>query len=142
MLAEIDLAHSRSRDAFGRRDILAYRECLDPNLEYRDPGGRTRTRDQLLRDVQGQFDRLVTFQSEFQRETAISSGAEVTETGIQHALIVLRWFHVFAIQWKVRRTGSYTWRPTAGGWRLLTVRLHDERVTRDRIGLASRLGAV
>src|SRR4051812_7229138 len=109
ILAEIDATHLVVRDAFRRRDLLSYTACLAPNLEFQGANGRVMSRDGLAHDVRRQFDRLVGFDSNFDRRTATLVGNDLIETGTQTAWIALRVFAVFAVRWRVERTGRYVW---------------------------------
>jgi uncharacterized protein DUF4440 len=140
VLAEIDATHLVVRDAFRRRDLPSYTACLAPNLKFQGANGRVMSRDGLARDVQRQFDRLVAFDSTFDRRSATLGGGDLTETGTQTASIALRIFAVFALRWKVERTGRYVWTRAASGWQLKEVLIEQEHVTRTGFGLASRMG--
>ena len=142
VLAEIDAAHIAVREAFRRRDLLSYTACLAPNLRFQSANGRLTTRDGLARDIQRQFDRMVAFDSKFDRRSAALAGSDLTEAGTQTAWVALRIFAVFALRWKIERTGRYVWTRVATGWQLKEALIEQERVTRAGFGLASRLGAV
>jgi ketosteroid isomerase-like protein len=137
--ASLDAVHERIRDAFQSRDLAAYLTCLAPDLAYREAGGRLVTREGLAASVARQFERLVTFHSDFDRAGLVAAGEEAIETGTQTASIALRWFGFLAIRWTVRRSGKYTWRRAADGWRLRAVELSEEKVRREGIHLAHRL---
>ena len=141
VLAEIDATHLAVRDAFRRRDLPAYTACLASNLKFQGANGRIVSRERLAGDVQRQFDRLVAFDSKFERRTASFGGNDLTETGTQTAWIALRLFAVFALRWKVERTGRYVWTRGATGWQLKEALIEQEQVTRTGFGLASRMGA-
>ena len=126
VLAEIDAAHVRSRDAYRRRDSATYTALLAPDFTWLDPDGRSRTGEEIGRDVQLQFTRLVDFDTRFARDAASLDGLCVTETGTQQARIDLRVFVAFAVRWNVQRTGSYTWKRGPDGWRLQRVQLSSE----------------
>ena len=139
VLAEIDATHLVVRDAFRRRDLPAYTACLAPNLEFRAANGRMMSRDGLARDVQRQFDRLVGFDSKFDRSSATLAGNDLIETGTQTAWIALRIFAVCAVRWQVERTGRYVWTRAARGWQLKAVRIEQEHISRTGFGWASSL---
>lgn len=139
VLAEIDAAQLAFRDAFVRRDLAAYAALLAPELKFNSTRGRVLTHDGLLRDVKRQFDRLIAFDSEFKRQEAILLGSNVVVTGTQTAQIALRVLAIFAVRWKVERTGRYVWTPAENGWRLKEINIQQERVTRTGFGLASRM---
>ena len=141
VLAEIDATHFAVRDAFRRRDLPSYRACLAPNLKFQGVNGHVLSRDGLARDVQRQFDRLVAFDSTFDRHSATLDGGDLTETGTQTAWIALRILAVFALRWKIERTGRYVWTQAASGWQLTEVLIEREHVTRTGFGLAARMGA-
>jgi len=142
VLAEIDATHLAVRDAFRRRDLPSYTAALAPNLTLQAPNGRVTSRDGLTRDVRRQFDRLVAFDSKFDRHSAMLAGNDLIETGTQTAWIALRIFAIFALRWRVERTGRYTWSRAATGWQLKEALIEQERITRAGFGLASRTGAV
>jgi ketosteroid isomerase-like protein len=139
-LAEIDATHLVVREAFRRRDLPSYAACFAPDLEFRGANGRVMSRDALTHDVQRQFDRLVAFDSKFDRCDATLAGHDLIETGTQTAWIALRIFAVFAVRWKVERRGRYVWTRTRSGWQLRQVLIEHERISRDGFGLASRVG--
>jgi Domain of unknown function (DUF4440) len=141
VLAEIDAVHLTIRDAFRRRDLPSYTACLAPDLRYQGADGRVISRDGLARDVDRQFDRLVGFDSTFDRRSGTVARGEFTETGTQTAWITLRVFVVFAIRWKIERLGLYVWTRGASSWLLKEALIEQERVTRAGVGLASRMGA-
>ena len=142
VLAEIDATHLAVRDAFRRRDLPSYAARLASNLKFQGANGRIISRDRLASDVQRQFDRLVAFDSKFERRSASLGGDDLTETGTQTAWIALRVFAVFALQWKVERTGRYVWTRGATGWQLKEALIEREQITRSGFGLASRMGAI
>ncbi|MCC7054399.1 MAG: nuclear transport factor 2 family protein [Gemmatimonadaceae bacterium] len=127
LLHEIDAAHARTRDAFRRCDTAAYSAFLAPDFTWHDPDGRTRTAEEIGRDVQVQFARLVGFDTRFRRDESSLEGLCVTESGTQVARIDLRVFLVFAVRWNIERRGTYTWKRGPDGWRLLAVRLTSEQ---------------
>jgi uncharacterized protein DUF4440 len=141
VLAEIDATHLAVRDAFRRRDLPSYAAFLAPNLSFQRANGSVTSRDRLAREVQHQFDRLVAFDSKFDRRSATLGGNDLTETGTQTAWIALRIFAVFALRWKIERTGRYLWTRAASGWQLRDVLIEQERTSRTGFGLASRMGA-
>jgi ketosteroid isomerase-like protein len=115
--SSLDAVHVAVREAFARADLPAYAQYLAPDLRYVDPRGRVQSREQLLAEVQRQFDRLVTFQSEFTRESLVEVGDDIIETGVHDAAIALRIFIFFEVRWQVSRRGRYTWRrPNQGKW--------------------------
>jgi hypothetical protein len=138
LIAEIDIVHVRVRESFRRRDLAAYMATFAPDLTYRQADGRLLSREALARSIARQFRRLVAFDSGFERQGARVAGAELTESGTQTAWIALRVFAVFAIRWKIERTGQYTWVRAGAGWLLRNVTIEHERVTRAGLGLASR----
>ncbi len=128
--------HLAVREAFQRRDLDAYLAHFAADLHYRDASGRVQTRDGIGRSVKAQMDRLVAFDSAFERESLRATEREAVETGTQTASISLRWLLVFALRWTVRRRGRYTWRRRGGGdWELNRVELQEESVTRNGVGL-------
>jgi hypothetical protein len=135
----LDAVHLDIRDAFGRRDLTAYARHLARDLVYIDARGRAQDRERLLRSVRRQFARLVSFASDFARESLVIEGADAVETGVQSASIALRVFAVLEVRWRVTRHGRYTWRRDAEtGWVLCRVVLDREQIRRDGIGLAGR----
>ena len=62
--------------------------------------------------MQRQFERLVSFRSQFTRESLVADGEAVVETGVQDAAIALRIFAFFEVRWQITRRGRYTWRWT------------------------------
>jgi hypothetical protein len=135
----LDAAHNAMREAFARAYLPEYSEYLARDLRYVDAGGRVHSRERLLSDVKRQFERLVSFRSQFTRESLVVDGESVIETGGQDAAIALRVFAFFEVRWQVTRRGRYTWRWTnAGGWRLSEVVLLSEIIRRDGLGLAKR----
>lgn len=135
----LDAVHQRVRAAFQARDLSAYLQYVAPDLRYREVGGRLITREGLANSVAGQFQRLLAFDSDFDRATLVAAGEEAIETGTQRASIALRWLGFLAIRWSVRRSGRYTWRRTADSWHLRAVELYEEQATRDGIHLARGL---
>lgn len=134
----LDAVHRAVREAFQRRDLDAYLAHFATDLHYRDAKGRILTRDELGRSVKAQMDRLVAFDSAFERESLEATDRGAVETGAQTASISLRWLFVFALRWTVRRRGRYTWRRRgAGDWELCRVELQEESVRRDGVGLAA-----
>jgi ketosteroid isomerase-like protein len=135
----LDAVHVAMRDAFARADLPAYAEYLARDLRYVDARGRVQSREQLLSDVQRQFERLVSFRSQFTRESLVADGEAVIETGVQDGAIALRIFAFFEVRWQITRRGRYTWRRTNGGrWHLSEVVLFSETIRRDGLGLADR----
>jgi len=135
-LAEIDAVHREVREAFRRKDLSAYMDRIAPDLDFRRPNGARLQRAELARDVAKQFERLVAFDSQFDREFASVAGNDLIETGTQRAWIALRVFFIFAITWEVERHGAYTWTRATAGWRLREVRLDREKISRAGFGLA------
>ncbi len=137
--SSLDAVHVAVREAFARADLPAYAQYLAPDLRYVDPQGRVQSREQLLAEVQRQFDRLVTFRSEFTRESLVEAGGDIIETGVHDAAIALRIYIFFEVRWQVSRRGRYTWRRTSqGNWQLGEAILFSETVRRDGLGLAGR----
>jgi hypothetical protein len=133
----LDAVHVAMREAFARAYLPTYAEYLAPDLRYVDAGGRVHSRERLLSDVQRQFERLVSFRSQFTRESWVVDGEAVIETGAQDAAIALRIFGFFEVRWQITRRGHYTWRRTSGGrWHLSEVVLLSETIRRDGLGLA------
>lgn len=136
LLTEIDAAHERMREAFRRCDTTTYAAFLAPEFTWHDSDGQARTAEEITRDVQRQFARLVDFDTRFERAGSSLDGLCVTETGRQVARIALRVFLLFAVRWNVERTGSYTWKRGPEGWRLLSVRLRSEQTRFGGVGVA------
>lgn len=137
----LDEVHRQVRDAFQRADLDAYLELLAPDLAYREANRRTHTREALAASLRDQFRRLLSFGSEFQRDSLVVENGDAVEIGTQTAWIALRWFVVFALRWNVRRRGRFVWRRIPGGWQLRAVELYEERVTLSGVGLAARHSA-
>jgi|SRR6185295_9161137 len=137
----LDEVHRQVREAFQRADLDAYLKLLAPDLAYREANGRVHTRDGLAASLREQFRRLVSFGSEFQRDSLAVENGDAVETGTQTAWIDLRWFLVFALHWNVRRRGRFVWRRVPGGWQLRSVELYEEHVARSGWGLAARRSA-
>jgi hypothetical protein len=142
VIAEIDAVHLRIREAFRRRDLSSYMATFAADLEYRQPDGRVLSREELARSIARQFQRLVAFDSTFDRQSVSATSTDLTEFGTQTAWIALRVFILFAIRWKVERQGTYTWARVETEWLLRNASIKQERVTRAGFGLASRAGAV
>lgn len=137
--SSLDAVHVAVREAFARADLPAYAQYLAPDLRYVDPRGRVQSREQLLAEVQRQFDRLVTFRSEFTRESLVEAGDDIIETGVHDAAIALRIFIFFEVRWQVSRRGRYTWHRTSQGkWQLGEAILFSETIRREGLGLAGR----
>ena len=135
----LDAVHLDIRDAFSRRDLMAYARHLAPDLSYVNARGRVQGRERLLRSVRRTFARLVSFASDFARESLVVENADAVETGAQRASIALRVFAVLEVRWRVTRHGRYTWRRDAEtGWVLRHVVLDREQIRREGIGLAGR----
>ena len=132
----LDAAHLAVREAFQRRDLDTYLRYFTPDLSFREPDGRVLTREAFARSVEVQLSRLVAFTSSFERETLEADGQDAVETGTQTSTISLRWLLIFALRFKVRRRGRYTWRRSPVGWELHKVELYEQRITRDGTGLA------
>jgi|ERR1041385_6225569 hypothetical protein len=129
--AELDAAHERARRAYATRDLAAYIEIFHPDLEYRQPDGRTIGRDRLARDVRDQLDRVHFAASEFRRESLAlgADGVSATEEGEQRATFEVRAFGVVRRIWSVRRRGRYEWVCGAAGWQIRRVDVLREEVT-------------
>jgi len=141
-LVEIDAVHLRVRESLRRRDLPGYVAAFTADLRYQQPDGRVISREQLSRNISGQMDRLVAFDSGFKREASAIAGEDVVETGVQTAWIALRVFAIFAVQWRIERHGQYVWTQADGEWKLREVRVERELVTRAGFSLASRAAAV
>jgi ketosteroid isomerase-like protein len=135
----LDVVHLHVREAFKQRDLAVYARYLADDLTFIDPNGRVQNRQGLLRSLQRQFARLVSFDSRFDRESLAVEAGDAVETGTQTAAIALRIFLVLEVRWRISRHGRYTWRrdPEAG-WALRHVLLDRDQVRREGIGLASR----
>lgn len=134
-LAEVDAVHLQVREAFRRRDLAAYMDRIASDLVFRKTNGELYPRAELARDVGKQFERLVGFDSAFDREFASVAGNELIETGTQQAWISLRVFAIFAITWRVERHGQYTWTRLGSSWQLREVRIDREKIERVGFGL-------
>jgi hypothetical protein len=135
----LDVVHRHVREAFQQRDLARYARYLAADLRFSDTGGRVQDRGGLLRSLRGQFARLVSFDSRFDRESLAMEGDDAVETGTQTAEIALRVLLIFAVRWRITRHGRYTWRrDPAAGWALRQVQVDRDEIRREGIGLAGR----
>jgi hypothetical protein len=91
--------HAGIREAFLRRDLATYGSYLAADLKYRTPRGRKLSHDQLLRSIRRQLDRLLAFDSTFERTSLAMSDGSAVEVGTQRAKITLRFLGWFAMTW-------------------------------------------
>ncbi len=130
LTADLDAAHAAAIDAFSEKDVSAYRDCFTPDVEYTQADGRVIGRDQLMRDVQAQFNRVHSLGTSYSRQSLTKhSDDRVTETLTQSAWIKLRVFVFFTIHWSVERSGDYSWRKVDGLWKLERVIVRSENVS-------------
>jgi Domain of unknown function (DUF4440) len=130
LAAELDAAHARAREAYGRRDAAGYLGAFHPELQYAQPDGQTIDRARLARAVRAQLARAHCVTTDYRRESLEplpDGGArEVLE---QRAAFRVRAFGVLNREWSVRRRGRYEWARTPDGWQIRRVEVLAEDVT-------------
>lgn len=134
---ELDQAHERARSAYRARDLGAYVSGFAPDLVYRDTKGRTYSREQIGRQMQDQFERVVAVDTRFDRESLTLDGTNAVEIGTQTARVGVRIALAFARRWRIHRRGKFTWRRTPDGWVISAVDVFEERVSGDGFSRAS-----
>ncbi len=127
--AALDARHSRSRAAFERRDLEAYRAIFAPGLRYRQLDGRVIDRDRLIKDVGVQFRALAWIRSDFTRESIKLDGERVIEVLTQRAQLGTSAFLVVHRTWELHRRGRYTWIRQGDEWLIEAVEVLEESVT-------------
>lgn len=102
---ELDQVHERARYAYRFRGPGWYVAGFAPDWAHRDTKGRTYSREQIGRQVQGQVERVVAADTSFDRERLTLNGVEAVGTGTQTTRVGVRIAIAFALRW---RGGSRT----------------------------------
>ncbi len=126
---ELDARHAEAKRAFERRDLAAYREIFAPDLAYCQADARVIGREQLMRDVAIQFDRLRWVRSSFTRESIEPGNDRAIELLTQTALAGATAFFFIHRIWKIARKGRYHWTKVENQWRISRVEVLEECVT-------------
>lgn len=120
--------HAEAQDAFAAKDIDRYMAIFSPDLIYKQLNGKAVSREQIRRDVAGQFARLGKVESRFAREQLEDRGSDVVEHLTQTATAEERILFVFKRTWKVHRRGIYTWILTETGYVISRVEVLEESI--------------
>ena len=128
LIAELDAAHARARDAYTRRDAAACIAGFHPRLEYVQSDGRTIDRDRLARDISAQLAAAHRATTEFVRESLCPVPDGAIEVLEQRATFEVRAFLVVHRLWTVHRRGRYEWTWTREGWQIRRVEVLSEEV--------------
>jgi hypothetical protein len=126
---ELDAMHRIAMEHYRRKDVRAYMHLFAPAVRYRQMNGVEIGRDQLARDVEAQFARLISAETSYVRQSLSVEGEYATEDLVQVASATIRVFLFFRRTWQVRRTGRYRWAKDPDGWKIHRVDILDERIT-------------
>ena len=135
---ELDAAHERIRVALDMRDLTGYLAALHPAVVYQQANGIRIDRSQISRGVRAQFARARLISSHFERNAFELTPEGATETLHQVIVFVSRAFGFIHREWRVTRSGEYSWVFHQHEWRLASVRVNAEESS-SRWYLSSRL---
>jgi hypothetical protein len=126
IIAELDAEHAHAREAFGRKDLIAYMSVFSPTLRYRQPNGKVLDRERLMCDVEAQFHGYTVFRANSVRDHIELFDDNVIEALTQTASVWATMFFVVHRAWNLTRRGRYTWRKTEHGWQIEDVEVLEE----------------
>jgi hypothetical protein len=137
VVAELDAAAERSRDAFRRSDLDGYMTIFAPDVRFRRADGVVKNLDGIRRDAATHLPRMGRIQIETSRASLAIDGDRAEEVVDQRLRFVLSAFLILHRDVTHRRRTRNVWNRLAAGWRIAEVDVLDESSTQGgvRFGL-------
>ena len=128
----IEERHEASRRAYLARDLAGYMGHFAPDLVYTQADGKTITLAQLSSQVAEQLRRFSTADWTSRVESEERNGDTVVEVISQKGTFTATAFGIIHRAWDFERRGRYTWKPLDGRWRIVEVRVLEEKISTAR----------
>lgn len=132
ILDAVELAHLDSHKALKNKDINLYLSVFSDTAQYTQLNGKTIGKMQLLKDTDAYFDRIHSVDHNYTQDSYSIENNIFTENISQDTSVYIRAFIIFLVKWNVQRKGIYSWQPENGNWKIVSVKITEEKTKREK----------